>query len=70
LPVSLISLFNKRYLAGEITDMRKEWGLVNIYKTRVELDDLVNACIKDTTKQIGGIVQGAYTASGRVRTLD
>jgi hypothetical protein len=55
---SFIGLFNKRYLAGEITDMRKEWGLVNIYKTRVELDDLVNSCIKTTAEQIDGIVQG------------
>jgi hypothetical protein len=55
---SLIGLFNKRYLAGEITDMRKEWGLVNIYRTRVELDDLVNGCIGTTAKEVDGIVQG------------
>jgi hypothetical protein len=59
---SFIGLFNKRYLAGEITDMHKEWGLVNIYKMRMELDDLVNSRIKAAAEQIDGIVQGGlYT---------
>jgi hypothetical protein len=55
---SFIGLFNKHYLADETTDMRKEWGLVNIYKWRMSKDGKINECINNGAKKIDGITQG------------
>jgi hypothetical protein len=58
---SFIGFFNKRYLTDEKPDPRKEWGLINIYRKRTEMDEELNDRIKTTAERVDGIVQGGIS---------
>jgi hypothetical protein len=55
---AFIGFFNKRYLTDEKPDLRKEWGLIKIYRYRSEKDKEMNSRISTTAELVEGIVLG------------
>jgi hypothetical protein len=54
---AFIGFLNIRYLNKETPDLRKQWGLINIYNPRVDVDKELNDRII-TAKEVDAIVQG------------
>ncbi|MDR1468018.1 MAG: hypothetical protein LBT00_01850 [Spirochaetaceae bacterium] len=59
---AIVGFLTKRYVTERKPDLRKEWGLINIYRKRTDKDEEMNNRIKTTAEKVDGIVQGGLFA--------